>query len=338
MARAFSSVIYAFEEIGSDLDLVPIAARRALDHAGLRLSLEGWRSLPVEERRHIAVAGGTDTVDTSIVTTAVRRARPHATQIPTGTDPSPRTPPDGLARLLTASGRSIDAKQWAALRALDRFALAHAHRRSTARNEPGILGTAFDEIVAGQTASAPTGKDSSATRPKVSTDPPPAGTDNPTSLSSHLGPSGEVRMVDVAPKATTQRRAIATATVCMRPETAQRLVRGEVPKGEVLATARVAGVMAAKRTPELVPLCHTVALTHVSVQIEVNATVGSALITATAEAVDRTGVEMEAMVAASVASLTIYDMLKGIDREMTIEDVKLLEKSGGRSGHFRRDA
>ncbi|UQA55932.1 cyclic pyranopterin monophosphate synthase MoaC [Polyangium aurulentum] len=335
MARAFSSVIYAFEEIGSDLDLVPIAARRALDHAGLRLSLEGWRSLPVEERRHIAVAGGTDTVDTSIVASAVRRARPQATQIPTGTDPSPRSPPDGLARLLTASGRTIDAKQWAALRALDRFALAHAHRRSTARNEPGILGTAFDEIVAAQTASAPTGKDSSSTRTKVSTDPPPA--ENPTSLSSHLGPSGEVRMVDVAPKAPTQRRAVATGTVRMRPETAARLVRGEVPKGEVLATARVAGVMAAKRTPELVPLCHTVALTHVTVQIEVSASAGTAVITATAEAVDRTGVEMEAMVAVSIASLTMYDMLKGIDREMTIDDVKLLEKSGGRSGHFRRE-
>jgi cyclic pyranopterin phosphate synthase len=335
MARAFSSVIYAFEEIGSDLDLVPIAARRALDHAGLRLSLEGWRSLPVEERRHIAVAGGTDTVDTSIVASAVRRARPQPTQIPTGTDPSPRHPPEGLARLLTASGRSIDAKQWAALRALDRFALAHAHRRSTARNEPGILGAAFDEIVAVQIAQAPAVKDGSGTRPKVSTDPPPA--ESPTNLSSHLGPSGEVRMVDVAPKTATQRRAVATATVRMRPETAARLGRGEVPKGEVLATARVAGVMAAKRTPELVPLCHTVALTHVSVQIEVSASAGTALVTATAEAVDRTGVEMEAMMAVSIASLTIYDMLKGIDREMTIEDVKLLEKSGGRSGHFRRD-
>jgi len=155
-------------------------------------------------------------------------------------------------------------------------------------------------------------------------------------LSTHVTSRGEVHMVDVAAKAQTARRAVAAASVQMRSETAQAIARREAPKGEVLATARIAGIMAAKRTPELIPLCHGVALTRVTVDIEVDVSAARARVVATAEAFDRTGVEMEAMVAVSVASLTLYDMLKGIDREMVISDVKLLEKSGGRSGHFKR--
>lgn len=156
-------------------------------------------------------------------------------------------------------------------------------------------------------------------------------------LSTHLSPAGEVHMVDVSRKPETARRAVATATVRMRPETVEKLARHEAPKGEVLATARIAGIMAAKRTPELIPLCHAIALTRVAVDIEVDVPGARVTVTATAEAYDRTGVEMEAMVAVSVASLTIYDMLKGTDREMVVSEVKLLEKSGGRSGHFRRE-
>lgn len=143
-------------------------------------------------------------------------------------------------------------------------------------------------------------------------------------------------MVSVDGKPVTHRRAVAGATVRMRPETAARLARGDTPKGEVLAAARLAGIMAAKRTPELIPLCHGVALTHVAVDLAVDEAGAAVHVTAAAEAVDRTGVEMEAMVAASVACLTLYDMLKGIDREMVLGDVRLVEKSGGRSGHFRR--
>jgi len=145
-------------------------------------------------------------------------------------------------------------------------------------------------------------------------------------------------MVDVADKPPTRRRAVATSRVRMRPETVERLLRGDTPKGEVLATARVAAIMAAKRTPDIIPMCHAIALSHVEVAIDVEQASASVLITARAEAVDRTGVEMEAMVAASIAALTMYDMLKGIDREMVIEHVMLVEKSGGRSGHFRRSA
>jgi cyclic pyranopterin phosphate synthase len=124
----------------------------------------------------------------------------------------------------------------------------------------------------------------------------------------------------------------------MRPETAARIARADAPKGDVLAAARIAGIMAAKRTPELIPLCHGVALTHVAVDLEIDEPAAAVRVTATAEALDRTGVEMEAMVAVSAACLTIYDMLKGIDREMVLGDIRLLEKSGGRSGHFRRGA
>ena len=145
-------------------------------------------------------------------------------------------------------------------------------------------------------------------------------------------------MVDVAPKPATARRALAMAIVRLRPATAECILQGTAPKGDVLAAARLAGIMAAKRTSELIPLCHPLALTHVAVELEVDPAAGEVRILATAQACDRTGVEMEALVAASVAGLTIYDMLKAIDRDMSLEHVALLEKTGGRSGHYRRPA
>jgi len=151
-------------------------------------------------------------------------------------------------------------------------------------------------------------------------------------VSTHVNRRGEVHMVDVGAKPKTLRRAVAKAHVTMRPATAAKLRAGEAPKGDVLATARIAGIQAAKRTPELVPLCHAVALTRVEIDVEVE--VAGVTILAVAEALDRTGVEMEAMVAASAAALTVYDMLKGVDRGMTFA-VTLLEKSGGRSGTWR---
>jgi cyclic pyranopterin phosphate synthase len=162
--------------------------------------------------------------------------------------------------------------------------------------------------------------------------------DPPRALSTHVTEAGEVRMVPVEGKPATHRRAVAAGSVRMRRETVLRIVRNDAPKGEVLATARIAGIMAAKRTPEIIPLCHGIALTHVAVDLEVDEAGAAVHVTATAEAVDRTGVEMEAMVAVSAACLTLYDMLKGVDREMVLTDIRLLEKSGGRSGHFQRGA
>ena len=151
---------------------------------------------------------------------------------------------------------------------------------------------------------------------------------------SHLDAAGRARMVDVGAKPVTARRAVAEARVRMSPGAARLVRAGAARKGDVVGTARLAGIQAAKRTSDLVPLCHPVALTDV----EVEATTGRAevRIRATARALDRTGVEMEAMVAAAIAALTVYDMVKGHDRSAEVLGVRLLEKSGGKSGEWRR--
>ena len=154
---------------------------------------------------------------------------------------------------------------------------------------------------------------------------------------THLDAEGTARMVDVGDKPATDRRAVARAVVRMSPETAAKVAAGDAPKGDVLGTARIAGVLAAKRTGELIPLCHPLGLDHVDVSAEVDAAAGTVTLTAEARVTARTGVEMEAMTAASVGALTVYDMVKGIERGVEIASVALLEKSGGRSGTWRRD-
>jgi cyclic pyranopterin phosphate synthase len=153
---------------------------------------------------------------------------------------------------------------------------------------------------------------------------------------THLDEHGDARMVDVGAKPATERRAVAQATVRMAPGTALLVQAGDAPKGDVLATARIAGIMAAKKTGELIPLCHPIALDHVDVDATVDVEAGTVTITATAGVTARTGVEMEAMTAAAVAALTVYDMVKGVERGVTVEQVVLLEKSGGRSGTWQR--
>ena len=142
---------------------------------------------------------------------------------------------------------------------------------------------------------------------------------------SHVDESGRVRMVDVGDKPQSRRRAVASARVHMAPETARRLRK--LPKGDALTTAQLAGIMAAKRTSELIPLCHPLPLSHVDVTLEVGER--SVEITASAETTAQTGVEMEALVAASVAALTVYDMAKAIDKEMVVSEVRLVEKTKG---------
>jgi cyclic pyranopterin phosphate synthase len=155
---------------------------------------------------------------------------------------------------------------------------------------------------------------------------------------THLDDSGRARMVDVGEKPATERRAVAQAIVRVSPETAQSVVAGNAPKGDVLGVARIAGIQAAKRTSELIPLCHPLALTFVGVEGTVDVSQGRIVLTAEARTTGPTGVEMEAMTAASVAALTVYDMVKGIERGAEIAEVVLLEKSGGRSGHWTRVA
>jgi indole-3-glycerol phosphate synthase len=154
---------------------------------------------------------------------------------------------------------------------------------------------------------------------------------------THLDAEGRARMVDVSDKQETDREAIAGARVVMRPETLERIRSGDVAKGDVLAVARLAGIMAAKRTAELIPLCHPLALTSVKVELECVPERSAVEITATCKLRGRTGVEMEALTAASVAALTVYDMCKAVDRGMVVTDLRLLRKSGGKSGNWEAE-
>ena len=152
---------------------------------------------------------------------------------------------------------------------------------------------------------------------------------------THLNAKGEAHIVDIGDKAVTRRRAVAQARIVAKPETVATIMGGGLKKGDALAVARIAGIMAAKKTSDLIPLCHPIPLTKVSVEIEADSA-EAILIQATAETTGQTGVEMEALVAASTAALTLYDMAKAIDRAMVITDICLLEKSGGKSGAFVR--
>jgi cyclic pyranopterin phosphate synthase len=433
------AAIFDFEELSAELDTIPIAARRALDHAGQRMSLTSWRSLTAEDRRRLVIAGADELVDVARVASAVRRAQPPAQAVDPVGDPDPLVAP---APVVTAEGpaRWVDPAAWSRLRSLERYALSHEHRRAIARSDATRYAHACDQLLAREheeatgrrvapppeaprerrsappeageqdafgryAAVTPRGLNWSevagrplpeartgrsvfppplpgrSLTPQVSnvvrregsvlppgnplaprrepalpspaptplvpppprhplerpSPPPPARDAEATrAISTHVLPSGEVHMVDVGAKPETHRRAVASGRVHMRPETALRILRNEAPKGEVLATARLAGIMAAKRTPELIPLCHTVRVSSVVVDIDLDATKGQALVTAIVDAFDRTGVEMEALTAASVACLTLYDMLKGVDRDMVVTDLKLVEKSGGRTGDYRR--
>jgi cyclic pyranopterin phosphate synthase len=156
-------------------------------------------------------------------------------------------------------------------------------------------------------------------------------------LLTHLDEDGRARMVDVGAKPATARVAVARAVVRMSPRTAAAVAAGDAPKGDVVSTARLAAIQAAKRTDEWIPLAHTLPLDSVDVDVDVDPEAGAVILTATARVTARTGVEMEAMVAAAAGALCVYDMVKGIERGVVVERVELLEKSGGRSGTWRHD-
>ena len=153
---------------------------------------------------------------------------------------------------------------------------------------------------------------------------------------SHLDEKGQARMVDVTSKPVTHRQATARGRVLMRPETAALIQEGGLPKGDVFSTARIAGIMAAKKTPDLIPMCHPLEMTAIELSFSIDIAAGEVVIEAKAGMVGRTGIEMEAMTAVSVAALTIYDMCKAVDREMVLADIKLISKEGGKSGVFIR--
>jgi cyclic pyranopterin phosphate synthase len=313
--------VYAFEEIDEALLLIPLAARRALDAAGRKLSLEEWLAMPVEARRRVVAAGCGEGVDPG-VEGLLDAVAPGTPRIAPQLEPDAEAVPIGIALALGPS-RPLDDGRWRTLHPLERYVLAKYAAR------PEKLALAYGEIVSVSfTHLAP------ASRPKGA-----AATELPASRrqgAAATGPSGEAHMVDVGAKEETARRAVASSRVATTREVLSAIASGRVPKGDVFAAARVAAILAAKRTPELVPLCHPVRTTAASIDFEIDLDRAELQVVATVEAVDRTGVEMEAMVAASVASLTIYDMIKSADRWATISAVRLEEKSGGKSGAVAR--
>ncbi|HSY21744.1 MAG TPA: cyclic pyranopterin monophosphate synthase MoaC [Polyangiaceae bacterium] len=295
-------VLFAFEGIDERLQLVPLAARRVLDAWGKKLSLAGWLSLSWLDRRAIALAGLGERVlagEPASVGEALARTTPLPVAIDAVADPDPLAVPADVSAALGAE-RPLDTGLWRSLAPLERYALAKYGAK------PDKLAAAYDEIIALRF--------------------------------THLTSEGHAHMVNVGAKSASPRRAVASARVRTTPAVVNAVATGTLPKGDVLAVARVAGLMAAKRTPELIPLCHPVQTTHASVDIAGDAKKGEFAIRAAVETVDRTGVEMEAMVAVSVAALTLYDMIKSADRWATIDGVQLEEKSGGKSGSVVRPA
>jgi cyclic pyranopterin phosphate synthase len=293
--------LYRFEDDDPNFELLPLAARRALDQAGRRLSLDGYRSLPEWERKQLAELGSVEQVDVARVIAIASMGKPPATEMVPATELAPGGP-DSTTVEAYGSARPIPVATWSALSALDRYALFKVARGKSAER----IGHAYAEIV-GQSA-----------------------------FSSHVAADGGVRMVGVGRKEPSLRRAEAESCVIMNAEAFQRVTRHDSPKGDVLGTARIAAIMAAKRTSELIPLCHPLSLTKVDVQLSLDSERSSVDVAVAVECFDRTGVEMEALTAASVAALTVYDMLKSIDRGMEIGPTRLVHKSGGRSGDFNR--
>ena len=154
---------------------------------------------------------------------------------------------------------------------------------------------------------------------------------------THFNQAGEAHMVDIAAKDATARRAVAAGRILMQPDTLRLIEAGGHKKGDVLGVARVAGIMATKRTADLVPMCHPLSLTHVAIEFEIDSEASAIDCSVTCETRGQTGVEMEALTGVQVTLLTIYDMCKAVDRGMVIDGVRLLEKSGGKSGHWKRD-
>ena len=292
--------LYVFEAIDEMLPFIPLAARRVLDALGRKLSLEGWLSLPIDDRWRLVRAGTGAWVDLAIAP-VVDRGVPAATTMGPVAEPVATKVPVELAGALDPA-RPLEDARWQSLSPLDRYALAKYAGR------PEQVARAYDEIVG-----CPS-----------------------TNPFSHLTSAGDAHMVDVGAKTATARRAVASACVRTTREVIDAMAAGGVAKGDVVAVARVAGLLAAKRVPDLIPLCHPVQTTYAAVDFEPDASRGELRVRATVEAFDRTGVEMEAMVAASVAALTVYDMIKSADRWASIDAVRLETKSGGKSGTVAR--
>ncbi len=293
--------LYEFDGISQELDLLPLAARRALDLSGRRVGRDGFRSLTREQRVALVEAGEAETVDTEGVHQILENAQPRPTIEQPMPEPDRASVPQEVLHALGAE-RPLPDKVWQSLSALDRYALVKVCARGRAER----IEAAYREIVGS------------------------------SSVSTHLRPAGGVHMVRVSTKEPTVRQATAESWITLSPQAFAQLTKTSAPKGDVLGTARLAGIMATKRTSDLIPLCHPLALSHVEIDFQEKPETHQLCIRCTAEVTGPTGVEMEALVGASTAALTVYDMLKSIDRGMVIGPTQLIEKSGGRSGHFLR--
>lgn len=295
--------LFAFDQSDAALSLLPLCSRRALDLAGVKLSLEAYQRFDLGQRQQLARYGSAPVVDVGRVVTLTALVEPEVKRIDPVLDPDADHVPLSVSSAL-GDKRPLADKVWQSLTHLERYAFMKVATRS---NELRLF-ACYEELV-GQ-----------------------------KQFSTHLRPAGGVVMVSIAQKAETQRMARAETRVTMTPRAYERLVAAQVPKGDVLATARLAGIMATKKTAELIPLCHPLALQHADLDFELEPQVYGVRIECKVEVFGRTGVEMEAMVGASVAALTMYDMLKSLDRGLVIGPTRLLEKSGGRSGHFDPDS
>jgi cyclic pyranopterin phosphate synthase len=296
--------LYAFDVTLSEppsSSFLPLAARRALDRAGLKLSLAGFRSLAAAEQSALVGLGSAEHVDVAAVALAVSRAVPAAEKLEPVRDPDPEGPPLELVQSLEAD-QPLPEATWRALSALDRYALLKVARS----DDRARRRAAYAEIVGS------------------------------SAYSSHLAPQGGVRMVSVSTKQASLRRAEAESRVHMNREAFERAAHNAAPKGDVLGAARLAAIMAAKRTSDIIPLCHPLSLTRIDVDFGFDEAASAIDVRVAVEAFDRTGVEMEALTAASVAALTIYDMLKSFDRGMELGPARLSRKSGGASGDYLR--
>jgi cyclic pyranopterin phosphate synthase len=291
--------LFAFDEINDKLELVPLAARRVLDALGSKLSLEGWRSLTLEDRFALVQLGSAATIEESAARLILQRANPLPRAIDPIQDPQENEIPSPVVARLPP-GFLLTKVAWSALSPLERWVLDKSSKSKNVEK----FSLACAEIL------------------------------EQKSKLSHLSEAGEAHMVATTEKTVTTRTAIATSQVTLSAEAYQMLLEGNAKKGDVLGTARIAGIMAAKQTSQLIPLCHPIQITKV--ELTLTPSDRKVLILAEVVAVDRTGVEMEAMVAASVAALTVYDMLKAVDRSMVIGPTALLRKSGGKSGEFVR--
>jgi cyclic pyranopterin monophosphate synthase len=303
MSQPSRTGVFGFEEVTEDLEWLPLAARRALDASGAALSLATWQTLDLETRWRFVAFGNEETVPVERVQSELGRLGDWSV-CETWHEP-PQPSPELL--LLVPRFRDALAREWARLGGLERYALAKmaASGRRSAEERARRVDEACAALLMGLT---------------------------------HLDARGAARMVDIHDKAPTTRTATASARLIMQPTTVALLRDGQPKKGDVFAAARIAGIQAAKRTAELIPLCHTIALRGVEVELELHPELPGVRIVARVKTVDRTGVEMEALVACSIAGLTLYDMLKSVDRTMVLEGVQLDEKRGGRSGDFVRGA